>query len=76
MAMTLFGLIVRSVAAGAWKVERLVADVEALTVRGLPREQYFREVSARLRRVLHCDAACWHTIDPQLQLMTSDAPEE
>ena len=63
-------------ATGAWPVERLVAEVEALAARGLPRERYFSEVAARLRRVVTCDATCWHTIDPQLQLMTSDAPQE
>ena len=42
----------------------------------LPREQYFGEVAARLRRVIDCDATCWHTLDPQTGLMTSDAPQE
>ncbi len=44
--------------------------------RGLPREQYYGELAARLRRVIDCDATCWHTIDPQTRLMTSDAPDE
>jgi len=50
--------------------------VVALGGRGLPREDYFAEVTARLRRVLDCDATCWHTLDPQTRLMTSDAPYE
>jgi DNA-binding CsgD family transcriptional regulator len=59
-----------------WQVERLVDDVAALGARGLPREEYFGEVAARLRRVVDCDATCWHTIDPELGLMTSEAPAE
>jgi DNA-binding CsgD family transcriptional regulator len=53
-----------------------VGDVTVLGRRGLPREQYFSEVAARLRRVIDCDATCWHTLDPQTRLMTSDAPHE
>jgi hypothetical protein len=62
--------------AGRWVVERLIDDVALLGRRALPREQYFGEVAARLRRVLDCDATCWHTLDPQTGLMTSDAPHE
>jgi DNA-binding CsgD family transcriptional regulator len=62
--------------AGHWDVDRLVEDVTRLGGRGLPREQYYAEVSARLRRVVAGDAACWHTLDPQTRLMTSDAPHE
>jgi len=50
--------------------------VELLGRRGLPREQYYREVAARLRRVIECDATCWHTLDPQTLLMTSTADHE
>jgi DNA-binding CsgD family transcriptional regulator len=62
--------------AGRWQLDRLVEDVARLGSRGLPREQYYAEVSARLRRVVPSDAACWHTLDPQTRLMTSDAPHE
>jgi DNA-binding CsgD family transcriptional regulator len=62
--------------AGRWVVERLIDDVALLGRRALPREQYFGEVAARLRRVIDCDATCWHTLDPQTGLMTSDAPQE
>jgi DNA-binding CsgD family transcriptional regulator len=62
--------------AGRWDVDRLVEDVTRLGSRGLPREQYYAEVSARLRRVVPSDAACWHTLDPQTRLLTSDAPHE
>ena len=62
--------------AGRWQIDRLADDVAQLGSRGLPREQYFAEVSARLRRVVPNDAACWHTLDPQTRLVTSDAPHE
>ncbi|MGZ4173694.1 MAG: hypothetical protein ACXVQR_04370, partial [Solirubrobacteraceae bacterium] len=62
--------------AGRWDLGRLVDDVTLLGRRGLTREQFYAEVSARLRRVIGCDAACWHTLDPQTRLMTSDAPDE
>jgi hypothetical protein len=62
--------------AASWQLGRLADDVEQLNRRGLPREQYFAEVAARLRRVIDCDATCWHTLDPQTKLMTSDAPQE
>jgi hypothetical protein len=59
-----------------WQIDQLVDDVAAIGRRGLPREQYFDEIAARLRRVINCDATCWHTLDPQTRLMTSDAPRE
>ncbi len=62
--------------AGRWQLDRLVEDVARLGSRGLPRERYYAEVSDRLRRVVPNDAACWHTLDPQTRLMTSDAPHE
>ncbi len=57
-------------------MERLIDDVALLGRRALPREQYFAEVAARLRRRIDCDATCWHTLDPQTGLITSDAPQE
>ncbi len=63
--------------AGAnWTVGRLVEDVARLGARGLPREDYYAEVAARLRRVVPNAAACWHTVDPQTHLLTSDSPSE
>jgi DNA-binding CsgD family transcriptional regulator len=62
--------------AGSWAVDRLVDDVARLGARGLPREEYYAEVTARLRRVVPSTAACWHTIDPQTRLLTSDSPHE
>ena len=43
---------------------------------GCRASDYFAEVAPRLRRVIDYDARCWHTLDPQTRLMTSDAPEE
>ena len=63
--------------AGAnWGEDRLVEDVARLGARGLPREEYYAEVTARLRRVVPSAAACWHTVDPQTHLLTSDSPTE
>jgi DNA-binding CsgD family transcriptional regulator len=61
---------------GRWPTDRLIDDVAALGRRGLPRRQYYAEVTARLRRVFDCEAACWHTLDPETRLITSDAPDE
>jgi DNA-binding CsgD family transcriptional regulator len=62
--------------AARWPVERLANEVSVLAGRGLARQDYYRELAARLRRAIDFDAACWHTLDPQTLLMTSDAPEE
>ncbi len=59
-----------------WRVDQLVDELALLARRGLAREQFYSEVTARLRRVFDCDAACWHTLDPQTRLITSDAPHE
>jgi DNA-binding CsgD family transcriptional regulator len=58
------------------RVDWLADEVVGLGRRALPREQYYRELAPRLRRVIDCDALCWHTLDPATLLMTSDAPEE
>ena len=55
---------------------RLIEDVARLGSRGLAREEYYAEVTARLRRVVPSAAACWHTVDPHTHLLTSDAPHE
>ena len=36
--------------------------------------EYFAELGPRLRRSIDSDATCWHTLDPQTRLLTSDAP--
>lgn len=62
--------------ASRWSVDRLAAELELLGSRGLPRDRYYREAGDRLRRVVDCDATCWHTLDPQTRMVTSDAPDE
>ncbi len=47
-----------------------------LGARGLPREEFFAELSPRLRNVIDNDASCWHTLDPSTRLLTTDAPKE
>jgi DNA-binding CsgD family transcriptional regulator len=59
-----------------WATDRLVDDVARIGARGLPREEYYAEVTARLRRVVPSAAACWHTVDPGTRLLTSDSPGE
>jgi DNA-binding CsgD family transcriptional regulator len=59
-----------------WSVDRLREEIELLGARGLPRDEYFAQLAPRLRRVIDNDASCWHTLDPQTRLMTSDAPAE
>ncbi|MGH2887358.1 MAG: response regulator transcription factor [Solirubrobacteraceae bacterium] len=59
-----------------WSVERLVDEIDVLGSRGLPRKDFFAELSPRLRNVIDNDASCWHTLDPHTRLMTSDSPEE
>ncbi|MDP8909834.1 MAG: hypothetical protein M3N47_12145, partial [Chloroflexota bacterium] len=59
-----------------WDADRLVAEVQRLALRGLPRDEYNRELAARLRRTLVFDAVCWHSMDPQTLLLTTANPEE
>ena len=60
----------------AWTVPGLVQEIDLLGSRGLSREEYFDELSPRLRKVIDNDASCWHTVDPSTRLLTSDAPKE
>ena len=60
----------------SWSLERLQEELAVLGSRGLPRHEYFAEVAPRLRRVVDNDATCWHTLDPQTRLLTSDQPAE
>jgi hypothetical protein len=64
------------VMAAAWEAERLVAEVRGLAVRGLPRDEYYLELAARLRRRIAIDATCWHGVDPRTLLLTTASPEE
>jgi DNA-binding CsgD family transcriptional regulator len=59
-----------------WSVARLKSEIAVLGTRGLSREEYFAELAPRLRRVVGNDASCWHTLDPQTRLLTSDEPRE
>ncbi|MGB0120116.1 MAG: helix-turn-helix transcriptional regulator [Solirubrobacterales bacterium] len=59
-----------------WTTERLRGDLDLLGSRGLSTQDYFAELSPRLRRVVDNDASCWHTMDPHALLLTSDAPTE
>jgi DNA-binding CsgD family transcriptional regulator len=59
-----------------WSVDRLKGEIALLGTRGLSREDYFAELAPRLRRVVASDAGCWHTLDPQTRLLTSDEPRE
>lgn len=59
-----------------WSTERLKSEIAVLGTRGLSREEYFAELAPRLRRVVDSDASCWHTLDPQTRLLTSDEPRE
>jgi DNA-binding CsgD family transcriptional regulator len=62
--------------AATWTPDRLVEEITLLGARGLPRREYFAELAPRLRRALHSDATCWHTLDPHTRLLTGDAPDE
>ncbi len=58
------------------QVEQLVDEIDLLAAKGLPRREFFAEVSPRLRKVIDNDASCWHTLDPHTRLLTSDDPTE
>ena len=59
-----------------WTGDRLIAEVERLGARGLPRDDLHRELAARIRRAIPVDAACWHGLDPDTLLMTTANPVE
>jgi DNA-binding CsgD family transcriptional regulator len=59
-----------------WSADRLKVEIALLGDRGLSREEYFAELAPRLRRAVPSDASCWHTLDPQTRLLTSDEPRE
>ena len=60
----------------SWTVDQLKTELDLLGSKGLSAEEYFAELSPRLRRVVENDASCWHTMDPHTLLLTSDAPTE
>ena len=59
-----------------WDADRLVAEVERLALRGLPRDQLHSELASRVRRAVRVDAACWHGLDPHTLMMTTADPVE
>jgi DNA-binding CsgD family transcriptional regulator len=63
-------------ASRAWSAERLADDLTRLGSRALRPDAYFTEVSARLQRAVPSQANCWHTLDPETSLLTSEAPDE
>lgn len=54
----------------------MVAELDWLASRALPRQELFAELGPRLRRGIPNDACCWHTLDPSTGLITSGAPVE
>lgn len=60
----------------AWDGERLLAEVRRLSLRGLQRDEFHRELAARIRRVIKIDATCWHGLDPRTLMLTSADPVE
>lgn len=61
---------------GAWDADRLVAEVTRLSLRGLRRDEFHRELAARIRRAVPVDATCWHGLDPRTLMLTSADPVE
>ncbi len=59
-----------------WPPDRLQREISVLAGRGLSRDAFFAELGPRLRRTVANDASCWHTLDPETRLLTSDAPHE
>jgi DNA-binding CsgD family transcriptional regulator len=64
------------VASQTWSADRLADELTWLGARALAPEAYFEEVSARLQHAVPSQANCWHTLDPETCLLTSEAPEE
>ncbi len=60
----------------AWDADRLVAEVQRLSLRGMQRDEFHRELASRLRRTIPVDAACWHGLDPRTLMLTSADPVE
>ena len=56
--------------------DRLIDEIDLIGARGLPRKEFFAELSSRMRNLIENDASCWHTLDPHTRLMTSDSPDE
>jgi DNA-binding CsgD family transcriptional regulator len=60
----------------AWEADRLVAEVQRLSIRGRGRDEFWAELAARLRRTMPIDATCWHGLDPGTLMLTSANPVE
>jgi DNA-binding CsgD family transcriptional regulator len=63
-------------AAQPWSADRLADELTRLGAGALGPAAYFEEVSARLQRAVPTRANCWHTLDPETRLLTSEAPDE
>jgi DNA-binding CsgD family transcriptional regulator len=57
-------------------LQRLIVEVERLGAQALPYPELHREITERLRKVMHIDAACWHGLDPDNVLLTTANPVE
>ena len=57
------------------QIDQLVEMWPCLAARA-PARGVLRRGRRRLRRMVDCDATCWHTLDPQTRLITSDAGRE
>jgi DNA-binding CsgD family transcriptional regulator len=68
--------IMRCMRSPRWSADQLQQEVLDIGGRGLSRNEFFAELAPRLRRVIDNDASCWHTLDPQTRLLTSDEPAE
>lgn len=62
--------------ASQWDGDRLLREVRRLANRAASREDFRREVAARVRRAIAFDASCWHALDPRTLLLTTAHPEE
>ena len=53
-----------------WAHDRALADVGRVALRAPDRVTFFDEAAERLKRSVHFDGACWHTLDPGSGLIT------
>jgi DNA-binding CsgD family transcriptional regulator len=55
---------------GRWAPERLLDELERLALHVTDRATFFDDAAERLKRAVHFDGACWHTLDPGSDLIT------
>jgi DNA-binding CsgD family transcriptional regulator len=53
-----------------WTHDRALADMGRVALRAPDRVTFFDEAAERLKRAVHFDGACWHTLDPGSGLIT------